>query len=745
MANLFNKIIKSCIYLLVFLVPIFWLPFSFEAFEFNKLYLIFFLVSLAFFVWLTKMALIDKEIRFRKTPIDIFVLVFLFLAILSAIFSVDKISSLFGFYGRFSDGLIGLLSLGLLYFLITNNVTVKQGNNESLSHRSIDSLLKTFLWSSFFAILVSYFSIFGVWQKIGQIGQIGLPAVMTQRIFNPVSGSLEGLAVFLVIITVLLIGRYLTSHHEQGKLSIFFNYLLLIGSLGLLLIIDFTRAWLILLITLSLFLIFALVKRLFRENINRLLLPILIMILAAVLLTVDIPNFQLLKEPILSLPISWEVAAKSATENIKSGFLGSGIGTFHYDFSKFKPKEFNQSQFWQIRFDRAGSHLAEIFGTMGFLGLLSYLFLLGMFLLISWFLLREIKGIQLALGMAFLALLVSQLLYYQNTVLAFTFWLILGLSVSSWQKPVKEKTLSFKNFPELGLIFSTLLILFGLTILIFYFFAIKFYLADVNYLKSLTPVLAQEREKKLEKAISLNPYLANYRIVLARNYLTQILSEIQKPLEQQDSSKIQNWVANAISQAKKATEISPTNVAALETLAMIYRDIQLLAAGATDWAIKSFESAIKLEPTNPVLLTELGKLYLATDLSKAKEYFARARDLKPDYLDALFQEALIYERENDLDTAIRKMEDLITNEPFYIEARFQLGRLYFNKGRVDEAISQFETIVSIFPNHSNSLYSLGVVYTEKGEKEKAISAFEKVLELNPGNQDVIQKLEELKK
>jgi len=56
-----------------------------------------------------------------------------------------------------------------------------------------------------------------------------------------------------------------------------------------------------------------------------------------------------------------------------------------------------------------------------------------------------------------------------------------------------------------------------------------------------------------------------------------------------------------------------------------------------------------------------------------------------------------------------------------------------------------EGVVAFFPNHSNALYSLGIAYQAKGEKEKAIRVFEKVLELNPGNQDIIQKLGELKK
>ncbi len=110
MSGVPDKTVKYSIYTLVFLLPLFFLPFSFEAFEFNKQYLLFFLTSLAFFVWLAKMILIDKEIRFRRSPLDIFVLAFLFMAILSAVFSVDRSSSLFGFYGRFSGGLIGLLS-----------------------------------------------------------------------------------------------------------------------------------------------------------------------------------------------------------------------------------------------------------------------------------------------------------------------------------------------------------------------------------------------------------------------------------------------------------------------------------------------------------------------------------------------------------------------------------------------------------------------------------------------------------
>ena len=116
MKNLLNRIVKYNIYILVFLLPLFFLPFSFEIFEYNKQYLLFFLFSSALFAWVLKQVAYDKEIRFKKSPIDYLILGFLFVSLLSAIFSVDKSSSLFGFYGRFSDGLIGLFGLAALYF-----------------------------------------------------------------------------------------------------------------------------------------------------------------------------------------------------------------------------------------------------------------------------------------------------------------------------------------------------------------------------------------------------------------------------------------------------------------------------------------------------------------------------------------------------------------------------------------------------------------------------------------------------
>ena len=765
---MYNKIIKTSIYALVFLMPLFFLPFSFEAFEFNKQYLLFFLVSLAFFAWLAKMVLVDKEIRFKRSPLDIFVLVFLFIAILSAIFSVDKGSSLFGFYGRFSDGLIGLLSLGIFYFLLTNNVVVAKEENKK--EKSLNTayqipytkIIKVFTWSVFFVIIFSYLSVFTIWTQIDNMlgDKLHLPTVMLQSIFNPAAGSMEGLAVFLAVFTTLLAGIFVTG--GKKKRGNFFTWLLLVLSLGLLIIIDFTPAWLALSVGLFLFLVIVLWRRTFKEDVNKLLLPIILVVIGGIFLFINTSNFEYLgifqmpKEQVISEKVSWASGFGSATENVKSGFLGSGIGTFNYDFAKFKPVTFNENLLWQIRFDRAGSYFAELLGTVGFLGILSYLGLIGVFLLISWYMASVPQAqntkYQMPLLMAFLVLIVSQFFYYQNTTLAFAFWLVLGLSVVNWQKPVQEKTISFKDFPELSLVFSALLIVFGLVILGMYFFAANFYLADINY-KNAT---GAERIQKLEKAAGLNPYQSQYKIVLGRDYLAKVLEENQKPEEQKDQTALSTNVHLAITYGKGgqigtniikgATELSPNRVAAWETLGMIYRDIQGIATGALEWGIKSFEKSIDLEPANPVLHTELGKLYLTSgDKEMARQEFSKTQQLKPDYIDASIQMALIYEGEDNIEEAIRQIETLANTYSLNVEVLFQLGRLYFNADRTDDAILQFQAITILMPNHSNAHYSLGVAYQKKGQTSKAIAEYEKVLELNPGNQDVQEKLDQLRK
>ena len=75
MRKICNFVIKFSIYGLVFLMPLFWLSWTNEVYEFNKQYLLVFLVGLALLAWLVKMIVVQKRFVFRRTPLDIWILV----------------------------------------------------------------------------------------------------------------------------------------------------------------------------------------------------------------------------------------------------------------------------------------------------------------------------------------------------------------------------------------------------------------------------------------------------------------------------------------------------------------------------------------------------------------------------------------------------------------------------------------------------------------------------------------------
>ncbi len=851
MINIFNKIVKFSICGLVFLIPLFFLPFSFEAFEFNKQYLLFFLSTIGFVAWFGKMILIDKEIRFKRTPLDLWILGFIFIAILSAIFSVDKTSSVFGFYGRFSVNLIGLICFGIFYFLITNNVEIisqkikdkkeklkfkflelKKQNKEkrkasidkklstikselslvdaSLPLVSVHSLLKILFSSVFFVIITTYLAIFGGWQVISDFlsatfENFSLPRMMFQSTFNPATGSAEGLAIFLAIISVFLTSLILLNRKtkDNPKPSNLFYKVLLFAGLGLLLIIDFTAAWLILVLSLGFFIVFVLQNKILNKNADKLFLPICIIIIAIagfftnnqqlannglsfindkLSISTDkqliVNRFSLPYEQTLSCPISFQIASNAVSENVKSHFLGSGIGTFHYEFSKFRPREFNQNVFWQLRFDRSGSHIAEVIGTVGGLGALAYFGLIATFLLMffgkkrkheSLIIKKLLTGkdekplinnksllvgnnLSLVLVVVFIAIIVGQFIYYQNMVLALMFWLILAIGMVVWrgEKSSKEIIFSFKDVSGFSFVFKVVLILLSLGIIGTYFQAVKFYMADVSVNRTATS--AQMAISNLENAVRLNPFQSQYKVVLAKIYFNEALKEMNKFEKDQNQEVISSNISKAIFYIKGdasllgAIEIAPNQVVAWETMGTIYRDIQGIASGATDWGVKAFERALELEPTNPVLYTELGKLYgnSLSDKEKAMQKFEKAIDLKPDYLDAHLQIVYSLDGKEDSAEAISYMEKLEKSHPHNIEILFQLGVLYFNDNQTENAIIKFKTVIQVVPNHSNALYSLAVAYQAQGKNDLALLYYEKVLELNLGNVDVLESIKNIK-
>ena len=80
-----EKIITFIIKAIIFLLPLFFLPWTTEYFEFNKQFLLRLVMPLAMFLWLGKMAW-RQELKFKRSILNLPILMFLSLAFKGTLF-----------------------------------------------------------------------------------------------------------------------------------------------------------------------------------------------------------------------------------------------------------------------------------------------------------------------------------------------------------------------------------------------------------------------------------------------------------------------------------------------------------------------------------------------------------------------------------------------------------------------------------------------------------------------------------
>lgn len=752
MEYIFSKLGKVLFWsagVMVFLIPLAFTLWGQDAFELTKQSLILLFGFFMVLLWGVTSVFYNKEIRIAKVPLHLPVIAFLILALLSSVLSVDRGASFFNTHGA---GVFILLALGGIYFVITSSDVFKGRN-------TILRLTSVFLGSLSLVLLVSFLSLFGVLSKLSF-----LPALLRQPGFTPAGVSFESMVVLFAVILPFLIA--LKPYIQQTHIVLrFFYWALFLGSAVLLLIADLSSAWIIIALTMAVFLgVKAWQRRIQGMKIFKDVpwLPVSVMLFSVVFLfspMVFTTNTGIPQSLLLDTPTSWGIAWNGATDNIKRVVLGSGPGTYGYDFSQYREASFNEFSYWQVRFNNAGNHMAEILGTLGILGFLLYIGVFVVFIAMFLFLLRRsfktsrAQPLYLPFGIGVVSVIISQFVYPSTMLLALTFWLFLALFIVSigpifgeYRIPLTKRVWKFTS---IGMIAVFILFISWLS-----FSGARAYGADIQYARALRSASTQQKIQALTSAVQLNNRNPQYLILLSRVHMDRALQELRKPEELQDKVSMSKDIQLALSyvkgeeagdvQIQGVVDIAEVRVDAWEALGQIYKSI-VAAPGALDWSINAYKQAVKLEPTNPNLRLELGRLYAQREeFDMAQQEFERAVQLKENYTIGLIELALVKEKKGDVDSAIFILEELAVQYGSNIDIRFNLGRLYYNAKRSEDAVVQFELVLSAAPNNSNVLYSLGVVYEAVGEKEKAIEQFERVLRLNPDNQDVQTRLRTLK-
>ena len=748
-----DKVIKWGLYILVFLLPLFFLPFNSSIIELNKQLMLIIFSLILVIVWLGKM-IAQGKMELRKSLLNLGIIVLLIFYLISAILSKNLYQGLVGLTGTVNEAFFSVLGFAIIFFVVVNNFKKR----EQISGLVFPLVLSGFLVGLFGLIQLS--------------GTFLLPWDFTKFVnFNTI-GSANSLEIFLAALLVLSSVFFVESESKRWR-QIFYG-IAAAFFLFAVLSLNFSNVWWVLGITAMIIIGLGFINR-DQMNQYRLILPMAILAFALLMLLTHLSIFSTwLKTPAEvspSLNATIDIDKQVVKNNL---FFGTGPGSYSNDYGLYRSPTLNQTDFWNVRFNQGFSKIFTLPSTMGLFGSVTWLLVLVIFAIYGFILLirRRGKNWAMALGLftSWFLLAMLQFSYDSNFTLEFAFWLMLALAFTSLktltprggeEMAANEKVVLVefdRNSPLASILSFVFVIVLVLTISAFYLGG-TYYYADILFNRGSKENQNNDLSASyadISHAVLLNPYNDLYLRNLTQVAMARINDTFNQPQSVARDTQIQNYSAVAINIAKRSTDLAPLNVDNWVQRAAIYRLVMPYTSGADQWAFDSYTEATKLEPSNPFYLLELGRTYtLAIDvltytgaqdkdtqdkitdyLSKAEEALNKAVTLKPDYAPAIFQLALVYDREGKLDEAITQMKQTRDMYPQDIGVAFQLGLLYYKKASWSLARAEFERAVTLDGNYSNARYFLGLIYDQLGDKAKAINQFEKILALNPGNQDV---------
>ncbi len=703
-------------------------------------------------LWAVKMV-ITRKLIYRKSILDWTLVLLLGLGLVASVFSVNIYDSFWGRGEYFVFNFVFLFFSVLYYFLLVNLV---------------DSRAR-WQW-----VLNTLVLIGGVTIALFVIKAIFNPGWLTAcwggTTWNSIDPSNSVFGLWIIVVFVLSAGQLIKKELSSGN-SVF-NFLVALLALVGLTFLGFSYLWWVMLAGLVL-LLFLGVSFIKEARLWWLSVLFAVLVMSAIFIIFGPPKtFQSAVPAEVSLGVkpSWDFTSSAVLSGVKSFLVGTGLGTFNYDFSRFRTPNFNMdSMAWSLRFSQPFN---SFFAVLAEGGLLLSLVLMFVFLFVLghvffvWYKMRldgmlrsltfdlawkknDIRLDVFLVVIAWVILSVGLFVVFYGPTMWWLWWLLLSLAVSgvAFINPniISTKEWEIEESPQYSLSFSFLMIVLMAAAIMTAIWGVRLYSAEAAYASAARSGDAKTAEQNLIMAINRRDSVDVYHSLLAQAYLSQAgdMSKTNKP----DTQAMSALVAQAVNEAKRATELSPNSVAIWENLSTMYENASVLVPEARDWAIKSLLKAKELEPSNPVLSWRLGNSYsVLSKWDDASKSYQEAIDLKADYVSAYVSLANVYEQNKQLDKAVELYKKVLPYASNQVELLYNFGRVLYNRNGVNDR-SDAEKIwlktIELEPKYSNALYSLGLLYEVRGDKASALQYYYKVKDLNPGNKDIVNKIKSL--
>jgi len=459
---------------------------------------------------------------------------------------------------------------------------------------------------------------------------------------------------------------------------------------------------------------------------------------------------------------SWGTTLSVASESLKTNPLfGSGPNNFASVWMNHKPVGINETIFWNTDFSYGIGLIPSFVVTTGVVGTIAWIFFLFVFM---WIGLRSIfqpisdlfsRYLITSSFMVSFFLWVMAIVYVPGITIVSLAFFFTGLFAASLyrEKMLKEVTLSLSNHPKLSFVSVLLLVVLLLGGVSLGYLVVQKSVAFAYFQKGIFSAQKDNNidvaEMYIVKAIDIRKEDAFYRALSEVN-----LVRVDQALYKKDVTpefireQFQINTANAIENARKATEIAPYNYLNWISLARVYAALvpaPFSIPGAYENAKKTYEEAVKNNPTNPSIPLLLARLEVSKgDLKAAQNYVVEAISLKSNYAEAHFLNAQIEVTQGNIAKAIPALETTLILSPNNPGLFFQLGILKYNDRNWTGAVEAFRKAVELVPEYANARYFLGLSLERIGDRSGAIIQFEQLMKTNPNNQEVALILSNLK-
>lgn len=690
MNKLFEKGIIYSYYGLLFSVPLAMFHKTSELFEFNKMIAVYVFTTLIVFFWLAK-SVAQRKLIFRRTFLDIPILIFLTTQLLSTITSIDTRTSLFGYYTRFNGGFMSFTCYSILYWGYVSNIDRKT------AIKTIYTILLSSLLVSTYAIL----------QHLGIDAHIWVQDVKN-RVFSTM-GQPNWLAAVIVAIIPITWSLAISSKlklpdikNDRNIRSLILNnsFTWMALSIIFFLVLSYTQSrsgYVGLAVSFAFF--WGLIV--FHSFVNKIevkstiykffsinLIVVLIILINGTPWTPKVGKLlsqngaetsATKQEEVKYQGPLIELGGSSSTEIRKivwSGaveiwknypILGTGVETFAYSYYNFRPLEHNLVSEWDFLYNKAHNEYLNFAATTGTLGLGSYLILL---LSILYFVLKNSgllsrkknKNNNSKAPLFHYSIAAGLLSIYVTNFFGFSVVLVnlllFILPAMSFALLGEDEDAEESNDNNLDPTQKSVVIISGLVTLFILISISRYWYADYLY-----------GQGKLHNDVGNSVTAINYlgravkhstKEAVIWNELSEVNLNMALVLAEKEDQRAIEFVQRAIEYSNRAVSLSDKDVTIKRKRASMYIKFSVFDPNQLLLAREELLKAVELAPSDAKLWYNLGLVYARMgQIETAQETLEKTIDMKPDYERARHAYALILIDSGDKDKAIEQAEYIL--------------------------------------------------------------------------------------